>query len=174
MCSFQLVLPCYRHNICCRIECLENLLPWDLYSPFSAYTKNLLLFSEKFWYWLAKFFTMACKFSSKISAGVTRSLCLMKESYYCGNPEHIFRDLQTACMYEVNRQSNRSGQDILIVLPGSSCHDIAHSGSHILLSFGFPHKKRRNHHIVHLNTRLWWIKRLIECSECLKSWQLTL
>lgn len=135
MCSFQFVLPCYQHNICCRIECLEKLLPCDLYSPFSAYTKNPHLFSEKFWYWLAKFLTMVCKFSSKISAGVTRSLCLMKESYYGGNPERVFRDLQTAGMYEVNRQSNRSGQHVLIVLPGSPRHDIAHSGSHTIVEF---------------------------------------
>jgi len=38
-------------------------------------------------------------------------------------------------MHMVNRQSNRLGQHVLIVLSGSPHHDFAHSESHTIVEF---------------------------------------
>lgn len=96
------------NNICRWTECLEKLLPWDLCSPFSAFTKKPQLFFWKVSVCAGQFSAMVCKCSSK-------SLGLMKESYYSRKLEHISRDLQTAGMHRVNRQSNTSDQHVLIV-----------------------------------------------------------
>lgn len=135
VCSFRLVLPCYQHNICRRIECLEKLLPWDLYSLFSAFTKKPQLFFWKVSVQAGQIFDNSMQMLLKISAGVTGSYCLIKESYYGRKPEHISRDLQTEGMHRVNWQSNRTGQHVLIVLSDSPHHDFAHSGSRTIVEF---------------------------------------